>query len=226
VEGRTESIVTIEHTPLPPSAPGHNPSPPQPDWSAALDARRGAPHHPDERTPTNASRRRFLRVGFWGGIGVALVGGVGALASYLYPRNVRGFGGPVPGGTVEDYAPGADPVYVREAQAYLVNLDPADDRLGGSAGGAGLLALWQKCPHLGCAVPWKSDFTWHNDDGGWFRCPCHGSTYTKAGVLVEGPAPRSMTTMRLEVAEDGTITIHTGDRKNGGPDNPERAVRV
>ena len=90
-----------------------------------------------------------------------------------------------------------------------LNLDPSESRPGGTGGADGLLALWRKCPHLGCSVPWISSFDF-NGDKGWYRCPCHGSTYTKAGVRVYGPAPRSMDTMKIEVDGAGNITVQTG----------------
>jgi cytochrome b6-f complex iron-sulfur subunit len=107
---------------------------------------------------------------------------------------------------------------------WLVNLTEEQ-------GGPGLLALWWKCPHLGCTVPWRPTFIWPDPTTGaakqgWFRCPCHGSTYTDAGVRVFGPAPRSMDTMALQVQHDGSLTVDTGDITNGGPDNPTRAVRI
>lgn len=51
--------------------------------------------------------------------------------------------------------------------------------------------------------------------------PCHRSTCARAraGVLVEDPPLRSVDTVRLEV-DDGTITIQSGVRQNGGRDNP------
>ena len=55
----------------------------------------------------------------------------------------------------------------------------------------GLVALWQKCPHLGCTVPWRPDFDFLGSKG-WFRCPCHGSTYTKFGKHMAGPANRGL----------------------------------
>ena len=60
---------------------------------------------------------------------------------------------------------------------------------------------------------------------GWFRCPCHGSTYTKAGIRVFGPAPRSMDTMKIDVDGAGNIVVQTGVRQLGGPDNPKRAIQ-
>src|SRR5437016_3412754 len=72
----------------------------------------------------------------------------------------------------------------------------------------GLLALYQKCPHLGCTVPWRSDFEFESVKG-WFRCPCHGSTYTKAGVRVFGPAPRPMDSFLVTPNPDGSIVIDT-----------------
>ena len=88
-----------------------------------------------------------------------------------------------------------------------------------------MIAVWRKCPHLGCSVPWISTFDF-NGDKGWYRCPCHGSTYTKAGVRVFGPAPRSMDTMKIEVDGAGNIVVQTGIRTLGGPDNPKRAMKI
>lgn len=176
------------------------------------------------RVPPDASRRRFILGSFWTGLGVSLAGGIGLLGDFIYPRNVSGFGGPVAAGKVQDLPPGGDPVVFGNGQVFLANLDPDETRAGGAGGGQGLLALWWKCPHLGCTVPWRSTFNFGGDDGGWYRCPCHGSTYTKAGVRVFGPAPRSMDTMAVEVDDAGNITVQTGQIRSGGPDNPLRAI--
>ena len=199
-------------------------------WREAIAARRTrAPEDApvpaaQARRPTGpiASRRNFIRASFWGGLGLALLGTVGSLLDFMYPRGIKGFGGPVPAGNISEFRKGGDPVHFITGQFWLVNLDPNEGRAGGSGGGDGLLALWHKCPHLGCTVPWRSGFTYDNDQG-WYRCPCHGSTYTKSGIRVFGPAPRSMTTMKVDVDAAGNITVQTGDRLDGGPDNPQRA---
>ncbi len=199
-------------------------------WREAIAARRTrAPEDApvpgaQARRPTGpiASRRNFIRASFWGGLGLALLGVVGSLLDFMYPRGIKGFGGPVPAGNISEFPQGGDPVHFITGQFWLVNLDPSETRPGGSGGGEGLLALWHKCPHLGCTVPWRSGFTYDNDQG-WYRCPCHGSTYTKSGIRVFGPAPRSMTTMKVDVDAAGNITVQTGDRTDGGPDNPQRA---
>ena len=199
-------------------------------WREAIAARRTrAPEDApvpaaQARRPTGpiASRRNFIRASFWGGLGLALLGTVGSLLDFMYPRGIKGFGSPVPAGNISEFRKGGAPVHFITGQFWLVNLDPSEMRAGGSGGGDGLLALWHKCPHLGCTVPWRSGFTWDNDQG-WYRCPCHGSTYTKSGIRVFGPAPRSMTTMKVDVDAMGNITVQTGDRLDGGPDNPQRA---
>ena len=49
----------------------------------------------------------------------------------------------------------------------------------------GIVALYQKCPHLGCRVP-------QCVTSQWFECPCHGSQYNQVGEKKAGPAPRGM----------------------------------
>jgi cytochrome b6-f complex iron-sulfur subunit len=198
-------------------------------WRTALATRR-TQQHPDQGAPgaqasrigSDVSRRAFVQGSFWTGLGITLLGFVGMMLDILYPRNVKGFGGPVPGGNVADFPVGGEPKHFITGQFWIVNLDPADSRPGGGGGGAGMLALWHRCPHLGCTVPWRAGFSFEGDSG-WFRCPCHGSTYTKAGVRVFGPAPRSMDTMQLDIDAAGNITVQTGSRTPGGPDNPLRA---
>jgi len=168
------------------------------------------------------TRRRVLQMGFWASIGAAVAGMAACGVDLLYPRNVIGFGGVVSAGDASLYPPGSK-TQVPEGRFWLVHLTEEQ-------GGPGLLALWWKCPHLGCTVPWRPTFLWPDaltgaPKQGWFRCPCHGSTYTDAGVRVFGPAPRSMDTMALTI-DGGRISVDTGSITNGAPDNPDRAVRV
>jgi cytochrome b6-f complex iron-sulfur subunit len=154
---------------------------------------------------------------------------VGAtVGNSLYPRKVTGFGGPIPVTPDRIPQPGEAPVKIFEARCWLVNLLPNEGREASDdvPSSGGLVALWTKCPHLGCAVPWKDSFVSDKDElrrRGMFNCNCHGSTYTKAGTLVVGPAERAMDTMAIEVSEAG-IVIQTGRITRGTQDNPRRAV--
>ena len=170
------------------------------------------------------SRRGLLRVTFWAGLGAGLAAIAAASIDFLYPRHVTGFGGVVSAGTVDQIPPGTKKEWP-EGKFWLVNLTEEQ-------GGPGLLALWWKCPHLGCTVPWKETFVWPDpvtgqDTRGWFRCPCHGSTYTDAGVRVFGPAPRSLDRMELSVDPDTKqISVNTGKITKGTPDNASFAVKT
>ncbi len=165
------------------------------------------------------TRRTFVLGGFWSSLFLVTVGIFGAPLDFAWPRNLGLFGRPQVVTAAQVPSAGADPVRFPLGRFYLSHLAPGQE---GSEGG--ILAVYQKCTHLGCTVPWQPDFVFKGTKG-WYRCPCHGSTYTKgAAILVFGPAPRPLDTMAVEVAENGDVTVYTGKITRGGADNPRRAV--
>lgn len=141
-------------------------------------------------------RRQFLtRIWQAGG---ALVAAAGAWTTWdlLKPVASAGFGGLVRG-IKPDVVPEDDVIEVPAARSYLTRVNDE------------ITALSEKCPHLGCRVPFC-------ESSGRFECPCHGSVFNRAGDYVAGPAPRGMDTYPTEVGEDGLVYIDTGDRRDGG----------
>ena len=185
-----------------------------------------APIREEEARRATLSRRALVRAGFWTAMGMSIAGVGYCTKENLWPQNVEGFGGliAVPAALVP--APGDSPQYFILGKFWLSNIEPgygASEGFGEPSDAGGLIALYQKCPHLGCRVPYNPTFPF-GDETGWFRCPCHGSTYNRAGIRVFGPAPRPMDTMAVEVLEDGSIQVDSGTITRGSDDNPNRAV--
>lgn len=130
---------------------------------------------------------------------------------FTWPKLSGGFGTDVDAGDiaeVEQLVFAADgsilPLFVPEARAYVV---PAPATLSEQFDGkrveaAGLMALFQRCVHLGCRVPWCGP-----SQG--FECPCHGSKYNSIGEYFAGPAPRNLDRFEVEVVS-GRFIIKTG----------------
>lgn len=70
---------------------------------------------------------------------------------------------------------------------------------------AGPIALYARCTHRGCLVQWEGA-------SGEFECPCHGSRYDRAGMVIEGPAERPLERMNIDRLEDGSLLVLTGER--------------
>lgn len=177
------------------------------------------------RTRPLLTRRLFILGGFWSTLGLALVGLLGPSLDFSWPRKVAGATRKVFISADRVPRPGDEPVRIPEGRFFLVNLQTGVTPQGEETPG-GLLALWQKCTHLGCTVPWRPDFTFLGRTG-WFRCPCHGSTFTKeGGILVSGPASRPMDRFPVEVREDGSVVVTAGlsAAEKGSPDNPSKTI--
>jgi cytochrome b6-f complex iron-sulfur subunit len=171
------------------------------------------------------TRRVFLLGGFWSAFGLALVGMLGGPLDFMWPRNLKGFGGPITVGAELVPKEGGAPYHSFLGKFWLLNRK-AGPSIAGDDSPGGLIALYHKCPHLGCTVPWRPDFNFDNRKG-WFRCPCHGSTYSAdGGVKVFGPAPRPMDVFPITVEADNSLTVLTGRAyENSGNDhNPARTI--
>lgn len=173
------------------------------------------------------SRRKVLLIGFWAGVGALLLGIVSTILNSLYPRGITGFGTTITVGLVDALAPGRK-IHNLEAKAWLVRFDAEQARRNPGAAEGNIIALYHKCPHLGCTVPYRPDFTRQDPRNGetyagWFLCPCHGSTYSDAGVRVFGPAPRSLDSFDLKI-DGGKMSVNTGKITLGTTSNASRSI--
>jgi cytochrome b6-f complex iron-sulfur subunit len=145
-----------------------------------------------------------------------------SMVAFLWPTKTGGFGGKVPVGRIDDVRAGILAgdgfFYAPEGRAwiteypvdaipkaegiYATSLMPGLER--------GLIASYQKCPHLGCRVPQCTSSQW-------FECGCHGSQYNRVGEKKGGPAPRGMDHFPLEFSAAGEVTIDTGTIVQGPP---------
>lgn len=73
------------------------------------------------------------------------------------------------------------------------------------------LAYSGKCPHLGCGYKWRT----HKVLGQVFLCPCHLSIYDAAGKVLDGPAPRPLDPLPIQVKTNGEISIIDMEFKAG-----------
>lgn len=167
-----------------------------------MDEQQGASEAEEVRsnaTEDGVDRRTFL-VRAWQ-VGLALIGVAGLWTSLDILRSVgaSGLGGVIR--TVPEPDVSEIPIYVSSAQTYLTKIDDE------------VVALWQRCPHLGCRVAWC-------ESSREFECACHGSRFNRAGEVRSGPSPRGMDRFATSVNGD-FIEVDTGMITQGAPPGPE-----
>ena len=179
-------------------------------------------YEPVDLEEIGVTRRQFFNRAILAGSGLGLGAFGVAVLAFLWPGASTGFGGKIVVGSVADANTAIGdkmPFYNATAKTYIVAYPKADlpkakkvtaytpPIIAGME--AGFVALYQKCVHLGCRVPWCQSSQW-------FECPCHGSKYNKVGEKVGGPAPRGLDRFVLEVT-GGNIVVDTGNLVLGPP---------
>jgi Rieske Fe-S protein len=140
-------------------------------------------------------RRELLRYGWRVGGGLLAVAAGWTVWESLRPLSTGASSGPIKLGNEGRFQPGSA-TYVPEGRLYVTN--PGD----------GPMALSQKCPHLGCRVPFC-------ESSGRFECGCHGSVFDLGGEWIAGPAPRGMT--RVAIATVGNDLYADPSKQVPGP---------
>jgi cytochrome b6-f complex iron-sulfur subunit len=159
----------------------------------------------------------------------------------MYPNLAGQFGSALTVGNKSDF-PAAKPqdytlgqkgvFYVQEAKTYISHLAAGSPLLlSGSnltdqlqsesfvkdSDGSYWVALYQRCVHLGCTVPFRNDCVS-------FKCPCHGSHYNVDGEYLDGPAPRSLD--RFALSFSGTSVVVDTGTLNNKVSRPESSTRI
>jgi cytochrome b6-f complex iron-sulfur subunit len=180
-----------------------------------------AAYVPPDAEAIGVTRRQFFNRSIVLFMGLALSGFGAAVLAFLWPVPKGGFGSKIRVGKVSDLqaqiTAGAGFLYLAEGRMWLTNypsyaLEKAKDAYTQpvlNSMEAGIVVVYQKCPHLGCRVPSCSTSQW-------FECPCHGSQYNQAGEKKGGPAPRGMDRFSTEVS-DGVLNVDTGTVIQGPP---------
>jgi Rieske Fe-S protein len=147
-----------------------------------------------------------------GALVVCLLLAVVPAVIFLWPREAV-TGHVVDTGLLSDL-PSRAPVYFGDGNFWLVKLDEKN-----------VLALSATDSHVGhCQVSWRTDFVFDNE-AGWFRAYCSGSTFDLSGNRIYGPSPRGLDrydvrfsnssgTRVLVIADDGHLTKGRSDRNS------------
>lgn len=186
-----------------------------------------------EAPPGEISRRTFMRRMVGWGVGLLSLEFLGGTFAFLYPNLSGGLGGLIEIGSAKDiitqfpdWAKG-QPYTYQKARLFLVNVPASKDLVDGKTpniadpgsktdeglalADRSVLALYRKCPHLGCQIPPLCD------KSHWFECLCHGSKYTVLGEKRDGPAPRGMDHFPVSVNGQGVYVVDTGKKVTGPP---------
>ena len=187
------------------------------------------------------SRRRFLRRSMLAVWGLSTTAAVAGALYMLYPNLAGQFGADLTVGKKSDF-PAAKPgefaldqkgvFYHQEAKTYVMHLaanTPTElqgqalaDQLDSESmvkdnDGSIWVALYQRCVHLGCTVPFRNDCQS-------YKCPCHGSHYNVSGEYLDGPAPRSLDRFSM-VFQGDSVVVQTGTIAAPVP-RPDNTTRI
>lgn len=140
-----------------------------------------APADNHDHDPAYITRTRFLS-------GVAVAGGAVLTAAILVPIVGFAVADPVKGEEWQwvDVGPLSDFPEGKTTSTAVSGPNPeADRRVFVRYKDGEMVAIWNRCAHLGCPVQYSAG-------GDNYICPCHGGAYDSLGRVTAGPPPRPL----------------------------------
>lgn len=144
----------------------------------------------EEDETTIWSRRDFLSLTAWGGVFAFLSTLSVAFLRFMFPRVLFEPNPRFNAGRPETFQPGTVDTRFKGSQGvWIVRYEDGS-----------FFAMLTICTHLGCTPNWiPADRK--------YKCPCHGSGYYISGFNYEGPAPRPMDRVKIELGPEGDLLV-------------------
>jgi nitrite reductase/ring-hydroxylating ferredoxin subunit len=146
-----------------------------------------APHQHQESKPSLTTRRHFLKL-----LGSTAAASCLAIECGSSPEGASPASGPVAAGNINSVPVG-----------YLSFVGGKPVVLGRDANG--LYALSAICTHQQCDMSRDGSIS-----GDGIVCACHGSHFSATGAAESGPAHSPLDHYAVELAANGSITVHAG----------------
>lgn len=132
------------------------------------------------------SRRKLIGYAWVSAMAVVIGELIGGTFAFLWPRRKEAKGEKIfIAGKVSDFKVG-EVIYFRKERVFVQRLDE------------GFIAFSAICTHLRCIVNW-------NEVKKVFECPCHGAKFNRNGEVLEGPPPRPLDLLKLQVVEEKLV---------------------
>lgn len=132
------------------------------------------------------TRRRIISYAWIGAIAIIIGELIAGTIAFLWPKRREAKGEKIfIAGKSSDFKIG-EVIYFRKEKAYVQRLDQ------------GFIAFSAICTHLRCIVNW-------NEEKKVFECPCHGAKFNRNGEVLEGPPPRPLDLLKIQIVEDKLV---------------------
>jgi cytochrome b6-f complex iron-sulfur subunit len=109
--------------------------------------------------------------------------------------------GKVVAGSVNDFPPGSVTEF-KDGAFFLIR-----------APDGGFLAVYRRCPHLGCTVNWQNG-------GKGFHCPCHGADFDFYGDCQGPPVPRPLDLFTVMIDDQSRVMVDMSQPQQRDRFNP------
>lgn len=137
-------------------------------------------------------RRDLLQKLGWAGVFGLFAGTLYTSLRFFFPKVLYEPAGVFTAGYPNDYSKGVvSTIWKDEQKVWLVRSE------------TGLFSLISICTHLGCTPNWF-------ESEQLFKCPCHGSVFTREGDVISGPAPEPLYRAPIKLSANGKILVGNG----------------
>lgn len=143
---------------------------------------------PPKPPQDQVSRRDFFNEAAFLALGTAGVGALIVTYRYLSPNVLFEPPSSFKAGHPDQF-PVNSVTYFADQEVYVVRT------------AQGFFAMSAICTHLGCITAW-------NPADNLVECPCHGSRFRRNGVVVHGPATRTLPHFAIRLEPDGELLVN------------------